>query len=243
MNKHLKQLIDLSGIDKAIDGFLPEEQRINGALTNLQDEQKRAAHQIDELEVAIEENHNKIVKNEVHLAELNDKLTSLSKKSGDIKTEKEMKALQLEEEIAREQVAYANEEIARLQKIESARKDEIAALKARIGEIDGQIEEAKKASAEALAALEEKKKKFYKEKEELVKEVPQKVLFFYEKIRRWAGNSAVVPVKKQACYGCFMKVSDKVYGEVITSSEIVTCPNCGRILYIEAEEEAAAPAA
>ena len=242
MNKHLKQLIDLSGIDKAIDGFIPEEQRINSAMTTLQEEQKQAAAQIDELGAAIEENHNKIAKNEVHLAELNDKIAAFSKKSGDIKTEKEMKALQLEEEIAREQVAYANEEIERLQKIETARKEEIETLKTRIGEIDGQIEEAKKQSAEALAALEEKKKKFYKEKEELVKEVPQKVLFFYEKIRRWAGNSAVVPVKKQACYGCFMKVSDKVYSEVIDSAEIVTCPNCGRILYIETEE-AAAPAA
>ena len=32
---------------------------------------------------------------------------------------------------------------------------------------------------------------------------------FYEKIKRWAKDSAVVPVKKQACYGCYMKINDK----------------------------------
>ena len=67
----------------------------------------------------------------------------------------------------------------------------------------------------------------------------QKIISFYEKIRKWAKNTAVVPVKKQACYGCFMKINDKTYSEVIKGEEIVTCPHCGRILYIEKEEEEA----
>jgi predicted nucleic acid-binding Zn-ribbon protein len=39
-----------------------------------------------------------------------------------------------------------------------------------------------------------------------------------------------------------MKVNDRVYGDVIDSSEIVTCPNCGRILYYQPEEEQATAA-
>jgi len=65
------------------------------------------------------------------------------------------------------------------------------------------------------------------------------VLAFYEKIRVWAGNTAVVPVKKQACYGCYMKLNDKTYSEVIKADEIVNCPHCGRILYIESVTEEA----
>jgi len=45
------------------------------------------------------------------------KLVDNSKKSGDVKTEREMKSLQLEEEIAKEQVTFANEEIERLERI------------------------------------------------------------------------------------------------------------------------------
>lgn len=30
-----------------------------------------------------------------------------------------------------------------------------------------------------------------------------------------------------------MKLNDKTYAEVIKAEEIVTCPHCGRILYIE----------
>ena len=63
-----------------------------------------------------------------------------------------------------------------------------------------------------------------------------KILTFYEKIKRWAKDSAVVPVKKQACYGCHMKINDKTYAEVIKAEEIINCPHCGRILYKDNEE-------
>ena len=64
----------------------------------------------------------------------------------------------------------------------------------------------------------------------------QKILTFYEKIRKWAGNTTVVPVRKQACYGCFMRINDKTYADAIKGEEIITCPHCGRVLYIETEE-------
>jgi predicted nucleic acid-binding Zn-ribbon protein len=63
----------------------------------------------------------------------------------------------------------------------------------------------------------------------------KKILSFYEKIRKWAGNTAVVPVRKQACYGCYLKISDKSYSDVIKADEIITCPHCGRILYLESQ--------
>ena len=35
------------------------------------------------------------------------------------------------------------------------------------------------------------------------------------------------------CYGCFLKLNDQVYLEILKGEDIVTCPNCGRILYYE----------
>ena len=242
MNKHLKQLIDLSKLDKAVDDFLPEENRINSALNALFDEQKKAAEATEELELQISENRLKIAKNETQLAELSTKLGTHGKRSADIKTEKEMKAYSLEEDIAREQIGYHNDEIARLQKIEDAKKEEIAAKKARIEEIESQVGDAKQANTDALAELDQRRSTYIAQKDELSAEIPPKILNFYLKIRRWAGNRAVVPVKRQACYGCFMKIGDKIYGDVISSSEIVTCPNCGCILYIDENEIAQIPA-
>ncbi|GHV08751.1 hypothetical protein AGMMS50229_17650 [Campylobacterota bacterium] len=237
MNKHLKQLIELSDLDKAIDDFLPEEARINGALNALLEEQKHAGATIEELEIEITDARHKIAKSETHLADLTDRLSGHSRRAGELKSEKEIKAHSLEEEIAKEQVSFINEEIARIEKLQTTKSEEIAKLKARIAEIDAQVIDAKNANQETLAQLEDKRREVVTKREKLSEEIPPKVLGFYGKIRRWAGSRTVVQVKKQACYGCFMKISDKVYGEVINSAEIVTCPNCGCILYIAENAE------
>lgn len=92
----------------------------------------------------------------------------------------------------------------------------------------------KKSVSGKLEKIEKDKNKVSAQKEKLLKDVNEKIVVFYEKIRKWAGNTAVVPVRKQACYGCFMKINDKTYSAVVKSDDIVTCPYCGRILYKEA---------
>ncbi|MDR0747611.1 MAG: C4-type zinc ribbon domain-containing protein [Helicobacteraceae bacterium] len=233
MNKHLKQLIELSRLDKAIDDFIPEEERINRSLNQLFDEQRRSKAAIEEHESEIEEYRRRISKTEKELSEQSERLGMHSKKSGELKTEKELKAFSLEESLARERINSYNEDIAQFQKIVEGKKESIEKLQERISQIGLQIEEAQNVNADALAELAGRRQIVVAQKEELSAEIPEKVLSFYERIRRWAGSRTVSPVKKQACYGCFMKISDKVYSEVISSTEIVTCPSCGCILYIE----------
>ena len=74
----------------------------------------------------------------------------------------------------------------------------------------------------------------YAKRDKLMQAMNPKTVSFYEKIRKWAGNTAVSLVRKQACYGCFMQINDKTYSAVIKGEDIVTCPHCGRILYKEA---------
>jgi predicted nucleic acid-binding Zn-ribbon protein len=87
-----------------------------------------------------------------------------------------------------------------------------------------------------LDTLEKQKESIYKNRDELMKEMDSNIYKFYEKIKKWAGNSAVSPVRKQACMGCYMKINDKTYADVIKGDEIITCPHCGRVLFIETEE-------
>ena len=156
-----------------------------------------------------------------------------------VKTEKEIKALQLEEEISKEQCEFANEEIERFDKIIEAKEIEKEKLKEMLEEIQKQSVEIRASIESQIAEIEQQREKIYDAKEKLVSQISQKILTFYEKIRKWAGNTTVVPVKKQACYGCFMRINNKTYSEVIKQDDIVTCPHCGRILYKEIEEEQA----
>jgi len=237
MNKHLSQLIEISNIDKEIDGFGPRINEINRELNVVLEKKSSLNQQLLELEDDIKDAKLKVQKNEHHLRELNDKIQDLAKKGAQIKTEKEMKALNLEEEIAKEQISFANEEIERHNKIIQAKIDQSSEIKTKIAELESEAKTIEEGVANKLNSIEQEKQKVYEGKNELVSKMDQKIISFYEKIRRWAGNSTVVEVKKQACCGCFIKLNDKVYSEVIRSDDIVSCPHCGRILYIKPEVE------
>ncbi len=108
MNKHLEQLIELSLIDKEIDAFEPQIDEVNLQYDALLATHKALLQEISTLSDEIKEEQIKKQKNELHLAELSMKIDENAKKSNEIKTEREMKALQLEEEIAKEQINFAN---------------------------------------------------------------------------------------------------------------------------------------
>ncbi len=238
MNKHLKQLIDLSLIDKEIDAFEPQIDEANLQYDALLAAKNSIASEIATLSQEIKDEQVKKQKNELHLAELSDKLESNAKKSGEIKTEREMKSLQLEEEIAKEQVNFANEEISRLEKLIEHKKAKTSDLEAKAAEIDDKLVGVKADVDVKLAKIDEDRKVIFGKKEILVGEMNQKGLSFYQKIRRWAKNTTAVPVRNQACMGCYMAISDKVYADIIKGEEIVTCPHCGRLLYLEPSDEA-----
>ncbi len=238
MNKHLEQLISLSQIDKEIDAFEPQIEEANLQYETVQATKNSLIKEIDTLNSEIKDETVKKQKNELHLSELSVKLEDNRRKSGEVKTEREMKSLQLEEEIAKEQISFANEEIERLEKLIDNKKDKIKELEQKAADVDSSLEGIKSEVDKKLATINEERKVVFMKKEELVGSMNQKGLSFYQKIRRWAKNTTAVTVKNQACMGCFMVVSDKVYSDIIKAEDITMCPHCGRILYLDPTDEA-----
>jgi len=237
MNQHLKQLIDLSHVDKEIDAFEPQIEEANYKYKAALAKKESIDSDIDNLTNEIKEEEVKKAKNELHLAELSAKLEENSKKSSEVKTEREMKSLQLEEEIAKEQVTFANEEIERLEKIIELKKEQVEAAKESLVELDSNLENVKAEVDEKLEVINKSRQEVFIKKEKLISDMNQKGLTFYQKIRRWAKNTTVVTVEDQACMGCHMLISDKIYADVVRAEDITTCPHCGRILHVEVNEE------
>lgn len=236
MNQELRKIIELAKIDSEIDSFGPKEESLKSELNKLVEKSNGIKAKIEELNDEAKECRFKSNKHDAHLKELSAKLSDISKKSSTLKTEREIKAIQIEEEIAREQVAFANEEIARLEAVEHAKKEEAKKLEESLVEIAEQIKSFEASLAGDLKNLEESKKEVYAKKDKLVFEINPKVYSFYQKIKRWAGSSTVVPVVGKACSGCNIQITDNDYRKVIRSEEIMTCSNCGRILYLEETE-------
>lgn len=233
MNKYLKELIDVSLLDKEIDLMEPKIEQIKKEL-NLKLYQKETKRlEIVSLEEQKEAYTLQIQKSNESLETQSARLEEINKKMSEVKTEKELKALNIEEELAREQITYQNSELNRLDTLKDSVDEKIKAIQEEIEKIDVEITEIEKTVSVQLEEIRKEQEVISKKKAVIVEKMDQKIVLFYEKIRKWAKNTSVVPVYKQACGGCFIKINDRVYSEVLKGDDIITCPHCGRILYIQ----------
>jgi len=229
--------MELSKLDKSIDDFTPLIETAQKKVARRTEKRDDVAERMAELNATIEKANSAVLSYEEQIRVLNEQLIQGTEKEKQISTEKEMKALSMEAELAKEKLTHANEEIERQQTIVESKNAEIVETQV---ELDATNEELEKVSTEVsakLASIDADKGKLFEERNTKTMQIDMKILSFYEKIRIWAKNTAVVPVKKQACYGCYMKLNDNTYASLIKSEEINTCPHCGRIMYLEPQTE------
>ncbi|MDX9962016.1 MAG: C4-type zinc ribbon domain-containing protein, partial [Aliarcobacter sp.] len=231
MNKYLQDLIKLSKFDTAISMFEPKIENEKAKLATFVETAEAIKASINSIYSEIDDVKSKRTKNNIHLGELKTKLDNIAKKNKDVHNDKELKALQLEEEIAKEQISFANEEIDRLDNLTKSKESVLKELQEKLSSEENDIKEIQVSVDGTIESINKERNLVYQDRSILLEKFDNKILTFYEKIKRWAKDSAVVPVKKQACYGCHMKINDKTYAEVIKAEEIVNCPHCGRILY------------
>ena len=239
MNKYLEDLVKLSSFDTKISAFEPRIEDENSKLAAFIDVAEEIKGKINTLYAEIDDIKSKTTKKNIHLGELKSKLEDIAKKHSSVKTDRELKALQLEEEISKEQITFANEEIIRFDILSTAKEEQLKEFQSKLSEEEASIAELKVLVDGNIESISKERNEVYEDRSKLLENFDNKILTFYQKIKRWATDAAVVPVRKQACYGCYMKINDKIYSEVIKSDEIVNCPHCGRILYKENESEEA----
>ncbi len=235
MNQYLSSLITLSDFDRQLSTYIPKIEQIEATLNATADSIAAQEAKASAINTEIDEIKAQIRHTNTTISELSAKIKDISKKSSSLKTEKEIRAMALEEDLAQDQLSAANEEIARLERLSSTKEELLNEINSQISELQSASQTENSEAKTKLKAIESERAAIIKQKEVLIAKMNQKILSFYEKIRKWAHNTAVVPVRKQACYGCYMKINDKTFAAVIKSEDIITCPHCGRILYKEAE--------
>jgi uncharacterized protein len=79
--------------------------------------------------------------------------------------------------------------------------------------------------------LESRQGELAKEREMLASKIDDDLLHRFERLFSSKGDAAVVAIEHGVCTGCHMKVTTATAAQVKTGKEIVSCENCGRILY------------
>jgi uncharacterized protein len=84
---------------------------------------------------------------------------------------------------------------------------------------------------EKSKVLQSRSEELRKERAELADKIHEDVLGRFERLFNSKGDAAVVAVEHGVCMGCHMKVTTATAARVKAGKEIVSCENCGRILY------------
>ena len=84
---------------------------------------------------------------------------------------------------------------------------------------------------EKSKALESQLQGLTTERSNLATKIDEDLLARFERLFKSKGDAAVVAIEHGVCTGCHMKVTTATAAGVKAGKEIVSCENCGRILY------------
>lgn len=73
----------------------------------------------------------------------------------------------------------------------------------------------------------------------LQKSIPADLLAQYERVKKRNNGVGVIPVWKAVCKGCHMNIPPQLYNELQRSNDLLSCPNCNRIMYFQNQEKSA----
>jgi predicted nucleic acid-binding Zn-ribbon protein len=161
----------------------------------------------------------------------NDSITRLKTQQYETRKNDEFSA------IGREIERYQNE-ISALEDQELELMVQADVLKAQIATEERQTAAAKDSIAKQIANLEAKQitltnrlEELKREKEELAARVNEDLLDRFNRLFASKGDAAVVALEHDVCTGCHMKITTQTAVRVKGGKEIVSCEQCGRILY------------
>ena len=235
VTKQVKLLLNLQEINQNLDSLIKEINQLKEEAS--QEEKKfttrqnqydkhlpylqRLEKEYDELRLELEHIKKRIVENE--------------EKKKKIRTIKEFKAVNKEIDALNQQNAIKENNLL-------TKSEELEFKKAKVEKITTNIEEIKiiidKKKIDLDTLIKERKdaiSKFTKDKEKIEKKLPILLVKAFNRIYEHQYRIAVVSIENQICGGCYMKVPQQIEINVKKEEEIIFCPSCSRVLYIDKE--------
>ncbi|HET6976610.1 MAG TPA: C4-type zinc ribbon domain-containing protein [Pyrinomonadaceae bacterium] len=232
MKAELQKLIALQNLDTTIRKLEKDQEAIPERRAEIEGEFDQRAFEIRALENRRDEAKHNRARLENEVVEQRGRADRAERNLQASKKQDEYTAAIREADAARKQISTLETQILeqmealdqaqtalneRAEEIASLNSDRETRLKAfddERGTIGGRLEAARKEREEVFAAL------------------PKSMSSMYSRIKdRIRDGVAVAEARNRSCTACFMSLRPQVMSEIRRGDEIITCDNCGRILY------------
>jgi len=232
-------------------------QKVDDEIVLLQDDLKRAPQQITELEKRRQDIEDKAEIVRDKLKYLNDQQKRLDseiesdsvrlKKSKSkmmlVGNQKEYHAMMREMDNLEKQNRGREEEKITVAEELSRQNLELSEVNGQAKELDSELSIARQSLDARLKQAEGRLTELSSRRKDAGQAVPKPILQRYEFIRSRLKNPVIVPVAAGICSGCHIAIPPQAFIELQKGIQILSCPNCQRLIYWSEHIESEAPPA
>ncbi|MFC1504541.1 zinc ribbon domain-containing protein [Spirochaetota bacterium] len=231
--KRIKLLIELQGVNQSLDD-LKEEIII---LTNeakaeekKHENKKRQYDKAHEIYMDASKEYDLI---KLDVGKGREDIAALEKKKKAIKTIKEFNAINNEIEALSKKRTMKESNLITKQDDLEFKKTKLKTLEDGLKEIQSKIDQKKSELNKLIKQRKNSINKHEKAKTGLEKKLDTIIVEKFNRIYRNKGKLAVVPIIDYVCNGCYMLLPMQVENNVRKMINIIFCPSCSRVLYID----------
>lgn len=231
MREQLTYLIELQNLDLIIGRINTKKMELPEKIIQMDDEFGACNASMEESRIKLEELNKRHSEKEEKLKRGIDTLKKTKERLLEVKTNKEYQAILKEiETIEKKNSEIEDEIISSMEEIDHVRVE----LKEKEKDFNAyklDYEKEKKKIAEEISQIDSELSESQQKSNDLRKQVRIELQKRYETIKGARNGLAVVPVWKEVCGGCHMNIPPQLYIELQRSAELLSCPNCNRIMY------------
>jgi len=237
LEKNLLLLIKLQECDSQLVTLSSKKTKLPEKIAKLDEEYMLFKEEIEQNKRKYDELKSRHIENESKIKKINEGMVKTKERMLEVKNNKEYQAMLKEIEVAESlRGDIETEIIAILEGLDSlsilVKKDEEILAQRR------KEYEAERESIEAdLNAIGADVLSWEQQRDDLRKDVSADILSRYEKVKNRNNGVGVISVWKQVCNGCHMNIPPQLYNELQKTTDLLSCPNCKRIMYYKDMEK------
>jgi len=209
---------------RVIRGELPNEVR------DLEDAHEGMLTRISKYKEDVQELEQRITNQDLKIKESIALIKRYEEQQNNVRNNREYDSLTKEIEFQKLEIQVAEKHKTRFAAEIVAKGEEIAQFESKLEEIADILQQKKNELDDIIADTEKEEKELMEKYDLYKKNVDQRLLVAFERIRKNARNGlAIVQIDREACGGCFSMIPPQRQLDIRLHKKIIVCEACGRI--------------
>ncbi len=235
MITQIEELIKLQNVDKEIIKTKKKLKEFPKLIKEIEDKIAKSIQIVENAKKRLIENQTSRKKLELDVEEYKNKIKEKKLALNSIKTNKEYSAMIAEIEFMEKKKEEAEEKVIQSLIETDEIQEEIKKAEEERAKVKTVYEKEKEEILKQQKEVENYLKELEEERAKIADVIDEEYLKLYTDLGKTRGGIPLSKVVNGFCSECYMKIRPQVLVELKKGKDIITCENCGRILYLEVE--------